>query len=311
MTILALIIALALEQFRPLSNRNLFTLAFVRLANQLERGLNAGEYRNGVGAWLVLVLPLLIISFVVYVLLCRVNVGFALFWNVAILYLTMGFRQFSHAFSGISKALQADDLDTARALLSDWNGQHAAEMSADEVSKVAIEQGLADSYRYVFGTLFWFVVLAWFVGPAGALLYRAASLLAQKWGRSSGPFGQFAVTALEMLDYLPVRLTAASFAIMGNFEDAVYCWRTQAQSWADYIDGILLSSGAGAIGVRLGDTLHQDHTVKFRPELGVGDAASPDYLASAVGLIWRTAILWIAIVLLFSLGSWLGAVAIL
>ncbi|MEN9658070.1 MAG: hypothetical protein RL571_1535 [Pseudomonadota bacterium] len=311
MTILALIIALALEQFRPLSNRNLFTLAFVRLANQLERGLNAGEYRNGVGAWLVLVLPLLIISFVVYALLCRVNAGFALFWSVAILYLTMGFRQFSHAFSGISKALQAEDLDAARALLSDWNGQHAAEMSADEVSKVAIEQGLADSYRYVFGTLFWFVVLAWFVGPAGALLYRAASLLAQKWGRSSGPFGQFAVTALELLDYLPVRLTAASFAIMGNFEDAVYCWRTQAQSWADYIDGVLLSSGAGAIGVRLGDTLHQDHTVKFRPELGVGDAASPDYLASAVGLIWRTAILWVAIVLLFSLGSWLGAVAVL
>ncbi|TJZ78772.1 CobD/CbiB family protein [Chitiniphilus eburneus] len=308
MTILSLILALALEQLRPISNRNPAYLAFIRLANRLKRALNAGEYRNGVYGWLAAMVPLLAVAVGVYFLLRWFTplLGFA--WAVLVLYLTMGFRQFSHAFSGISKALQADDLPTAQRLLSEWTGQHASEMTADEVSRVAVEQGLIDSYRYVFGTVFWFVALAWCAGPAGAVLYRGASLLSQKWGSyaDTDPFGRWAMSVQEWLDYVPVRLTAASFAIMGDFEDAIYCWRSQARAWGNYAHGILLAAGAGAIGIRLGEALHQDHTVKFRPEIGIGDYVSPDYLASAVGLIWRSVLLWVAVILLFSITRWLA-----
>ena len=308
MTFLALIIALALEQLHPISSRNPAYLAFVRLANNLERNLNAGEYRNGVYGWLLTILPPLIVAVAVYFLLARHSPVMALLWNVAILYLTMGFRQFSHAFSGISRALQVDDIDSARLLLADWTGQHTSQMSADEISRLAIEQGLVDSFRYVFGTVFWFVALGWVAGPAGAVLYRTSSLLAQKWGAfdKQNAFGRFANAMHDLLDYLPVRLTAVSFAIMGDFQDAVDCWNAQARTWADYTSGILLSAGAGAIGIRLGDVLHQDHTVKYRPELGLGDAANPDYLASAVGLIWRSVLLWLALILLFSAAVWIS-----
>ncbi|HSC79008.1 MAG TPA: CobD/CbiB family protein [Chitinolyticbacter sp.] len=308
MTILSLILALALEQLRPISNRNPAYLAFTRLANRLKRALNAGEYRNGIYGWLVAVGPLLVVAVGIYFLLSHFSAALGFAWAVLLLYLTMGFRQFSSAFSGISKALQAEDLPAARAWLADWTGQHASEMNEDEVSRVAVEQGLIDSYRYVFGTIFWFVVLAWIAGPAGAVLYRASSLLAQKWGShaDSEPFGRFALAVQEMLDYLPVRITAASFAVMGDFEDAVYCWRSQARAWGNYAHGILLATGAGAIGIRLGEALHQDHTVKFRPELGIGDAVTPDYLASAVGLIWRSVLLWVAVILLFNAARWLA-----
>ena len=60
-------------------------------------------------------------------------------------------------------------------------------------------------------------------------------------------FGRFAYRAQETLDWLPTRLTALSFAIMGDFEDAVYCWRAQAQAWGHYAYGILLASAAGAL----------------------------------------------------------------
>lgn len=306
MSILSLILALVLEQFRPISGRNRFYLAFIRMANRLERTLNAGEYRNGVLVWCIVVLPLALLSAGIYwLLVAKGSLIAALIWNVVVLYLTMGFRQFSHAFTSISKALRADDLDAARGFLADWIGQSTSELTSDEVAKLTIEQGVIDSYRYVFGTIFWFVVSAWLIGPAGALIYRAACLLQQKW-RSKEEFGTFSSWLLAAMDYVPVRCAAIGFAIMGDFEDAVYCWRTQAKQWADYDYGILLASAAGALGVRLGDAVHQDHTVRFRPEMGMGDMADANYLASAVGLVWRSVLLWLAVILLFSIAQWMA-----
>ena len=52
--------------------------------------------------------------------------------------------------------------------------------------------------------------------------------------------------------------------------------------------------------MRLGDPLRQDYTVKYRPELGVGDEADPDYLKRAIGLVWRALVIWLFVILLFS-----------
>ena len=144
-----------------------------------------------------------------------------------------------------------------------------------------------DSYRQVFATLFWFTVLP---GPAGAVLYRAAALLAEEWqgdakGADTTPiaqaravFGRPARTLLFLLDWVPARLTALSFAIVGDFEDAVFCWRTQASSWAGEDGGehagIVLASGAGALGVLVGGPVPVvGAEPEERPELGLGDAA--------------------------------------
>ena len=82
-------------------------------------------------------------------------------------------------------------------------------------------------------------------------------------------------------------MTALCFAIVGDFEDAIYCWRTQAKLWADESSGILLSSGAGALGVRLGMPVYESGEVTERPELGLGDDADVDFMQSTVGLVWR------------------------
>lgn len=306
MTLLSLIVALALEQLRPLGNRNRVWHLFIRYANHLERTLNAGSNRHGVVAWLVAVLPPVLVTLGVYWALYAVTPLLAFAWNVLVLYLTMGFRHFSSAFSEISQALaEGRDLD-ARQTLAQWTGQPTAELSVGEISRLSIEQGVVDSYRHVFGTMFWFVLLP---GPVGAVLYRLALMLGHKWGerlQDEDRFGRFAGRALGWLDWLPVRLTAASFAVMGDFEDAIYCWRSQARTWGNYANGILLASAAGALGVKLGDPLRQDYTVKFRPELGVGEEADPNYLKSAVGLVWRTVLLWLAAIFLLSLAQQLG-----
>ena len=307
MTLVSLIAALFLEQWRPVGSRHQVIRLFTGYADILERKFNAGEHRHGTIAWLLAVAPAVLGAWLVYELLYALSPVLGWAWNVLVLYLTMGFRQFSHAFTGIAEALRAGELNQARMLLGEWRGQTAREYGSSDVARVAIEQGLIYSHRYVFGVVAWFVV---FPGPAGAVLYRLAEILAERWGGREEPefgeFGGFSRRAFELIDWLPARLTAISFAIVGDFEDAIYCWRAQALSWAQQTQGIILASGAGALGVRLGEPLRQGGELQYRPELGIGEEAAPDHMQSTVGLIWRTVVLWLVMILLLTVASWVG-----
>lgn len=306
MKFLSLLAALLLEQVRPLRRENRLYLWFDRYAAALERHFNAGEYRNGMVAWALAVAPLLATVLAVHYALLGLGTTFVWLWNVVVLYLTIGFRQFSHFFTEIQHALREGDLAAAREQLGHWRGESAAEFSASETARVAIEQGLLSSHCHVFGPIAWFIVL----GPAGAVLYRTGALLAEKWGASAAPeaaeFGRFAQRLFYWLDWAPVRATAASFAIVGNFEDAVYCWRSQAPAWGVRAHGVLLAAGGGALGVRLGAPLHERGGLRFRPELGVGEEPDAESLQSAVGLIWRSLVLWMFLIFLVSLAHALG-----
>jgi cobalamin biosynthesis protein CobD/CbiB len=307
MSFLAILFTLLIEQVRPLTPRNAAHRWYLRYVNSLGNHFNAGEQRQGVAAWALAVLPWALGSLAIHYFLMDISLAAAWVWNVAVLYLTMGFRQFSHAFTEIVEVLRTGDLNRARVLLTDWRAEPAAEYNGTELAKVAIEQGLIDSHRHVFGVIFWFLILP---GPSGAVLYRLAGILEKKWGaRSSedyGDFGKFALRAFHYLDWIPVRITAMSFAVAGDFEDAVYCWRSQAMNWVDPEQGVVLASGAGALGVRLGETLHQHGTVSFRPELGLGDDADVDIMTSAVGMIWRALVIWMFIIALITVARWVG-----
>lgn len=307
MTLFSIIFALLLEQWRPTGNRNQAILLFSSYADALERYFNTGVHRHGVAAWIAAVFPVLLLTGAIYYFLLDLSPLLAWAWNVLVLYFTMSFRQFNHLFAEINQALRNDDLPRARELLRQWRGAPTDELSSEMIARVAIESGLVHSHRYVFGVIVCFALLP---GPSGAVLYRLAELLGERWGNRPeeefGAFGQFAAKAFKAIDWLPARLTATSFAIAGNFEDAIYCWRTQAASWTNHTQGIILASGAGALGVRLGDSLREAGSAHYRPELGVGEEADMDFLQSATGLIWRTLILWLALLLLLGIASWAG-----
>ena len=311
MTLFALIAALLIEQARPLASGNRVHAGFRRYVTWLERQLNAAQHRHGAIAWCAAVLPGVIVAACVYAYLHSMSVLLAWAWNVGLLYLTLGFRQFSHAYTSIVEALHASDFDRARAALSGWRGRSAQEFDASELARAAIERGLVDSHRHVFGVMFWAVLSGLLgLGTAGALAYRQAALLGEEWGARTdedfGEFGAFSAHAFAWMDWLPARLTAASFAVVGDFEDAVYCWRAQAAKWPQREQGIILASGAGAIGVRLGEALHEVGGVELRPALGTGDEADVESMRSTVGLIWRAVLLWLALILLMTLANWFG-----
>ena len=195
MTFLALVGALLLEQWRPLRAGNRLYLAFARYVNRIAHNFNAGQYRDGVNSWLLAVIPVMLVTLIVYSIARHVN-GFlvlaSLAWNIAVLYLALGFRQFSHFYNDIMLALTAGDLARAREILGRWRGEATRELPAGEIARMAIEQGLIRSHRHVFGVMAWFVVL----GPVGAIGYRLAALLGDRWGAAqegeAAAFGLFA-----------------------------------------------------------------------------------------------------------------------
>ncbi len=304
MGLISLIAALLIEQWRPLADRRYLHSSVTRYANFLERQFNAGEAQHGIVAWLIAVLPPVLLAWIVYAMLMHASPVLALAWNVLALYLTMGFRQFSHFYTDIHFALKQDDLARARELLAAWRGHACTDLTREEVTRLAIEEAIAASHRHVFAVIFWFILLP---GPSGAVLYRLAYFLKARWGLPGSPelaqFGHFAVRAFDALDWLPVRFTAAAFAVVGDFEDAVFCWRTQAAKWPDPALGIVLAAGAGALGVRLGNPIVCEGLVVERPDLGLGEEADIGFLDSTIGLVWRALVLWLLMLLLLGIAS--------
>lgn len=289
MGVLAIIAALLIEQWRALDEHTRLRGALEGAAAWLEQSFNGGEARHGVVAWVVGVLPPAVLAAVLHVLLYRWSPVLALAFNIAVLYFTLGFRQFSHSFTAIQVAIKAGDLERARQLLEAWRGASGVVRDREEVIRLSIEEALVASHRHVFGVLLWYVILP---GPSGAILYRLSGYLAQRW-RHLGAFGRFSQRVFYFLDWPAVRLTAAAFAIVGDFEDAVYCWRTQARTWGDANEGVVLASGAGAMGVRLGMPVQEVEGMHPRPEVGVGEPADGPFLDSTVGLVWRALVVWV------------------
>lgn len=309
MKLLAIIAALLIEQVKPLRRDNPVHAAYARCARYLQQRLDAGQYHQGAVAWLLAVVPLTLFVMVASALLWHVNGAAAWLLAAGVLYLTMGFRTFSHFFNETDRLLKTGDVAGAREQLRRWRNQDCSALDAAAVARVAIEEGLVASHRNVFAPLIWFLA----AGPGGALLYRLSELLNAHWQARVAPdagvsseFAQFTARAFEIVDWVPARVTAASFAVVGNFQDAVDCWRTQAAAWGDRAQGILLASGAGALGVKLGGALAEYDRVRYRPELGTGDEADVDYLASAVGLVWRALVMWVLLVAVVTIAYVLG-----
>jgi adenosylcobinamide-phosphate synthase len=316
---IALVLTLLLEQARPMPAANPVYVAVWSLAEAAERNLNAGRERHGMYAWLALVLGCALAAWLVHAALLSLAWIAALAFNVVVLYFTLGFRQFSHHYTEIQTALDNGDLATARLRLSEWKRTQdpdfsAAELDSAEIVRQAIEHGLLLSQRHVFGVLFWFVLLP---GPAGAIAYRLADYLSRAWNRPRADglpqdrFGAFARRAFAWIDWLPARLTALGFAIEGDFEATIDCWRRVAAASPRPLGPdartLLLSAASGALGTRV---MSAAEAARYFGDggadaCGLSEPAVPT-LRSVVGLVWRALVLWLALLLLLTLVAWLG-----
>jgi adenosylcobinamide-phosphate synthase len=114
--------------------------------------------------------------------------------------------------------------------------------------------------------------------------------------------------AWRRVDWLPARLTATAFAVVGNFEEAIDCWRNHAQRFPDDNDGVVLAATAGALNVRLGGEALRagDSDEAQDSESTPGRTPEMAHLPSVVGLVWRSVVLWMVLLALLTLARLLG-----
>ncbi|MBL8334914.1 MAG: CobD/CbiB family protein [Rubrivivax sp.] len=328
MSFFAVLFALLIEQLKPLPRDNWIHHALFGWVRWTGRSFDAGKPHHAWVVWCIAVLGPTLVVCAVYWLLVAQSRLLALGFDVLLLYVTLGFRQFSHYFTDIRDALDRGDEDLARQRLAEWRHLDASELPRTEVLRHVIEHALLAAHRHVFGVFFWFVVLsALGLGPAGAVLYRMAEFCSRFWGyryRSiDAPdlhLQSLSRRLFQWIDHVPARLTAFGFAVVGNFEEAVGSWRRDAALWQHPNEGVILAAAAGAVGVQLGGaaapgvTPDRSKTFATGTEAGstqaqgstAGMPPQTGHLQSVVGLVWRSVVLWMLLVALLSLANLLG-----
>lgn len=320
MSFFAIFLALVLEQARPLALRNPIYQGIAQWTGWVARTLDAGVRHIAWATWTVAVVSPAVLVVAIHAL-AHWGLGWfvAALWNVALLYVTLGFRQFSHHFTDIREALEDGDEQKARELLARWQQVQVGTIERSEIVRHVIEYSVIAAHRHVFGVFFWYALLSIFgLGPAGAVVYRLADYVQRRWpheaqtdGGVSQTLAKVARQAWLTLDWLPARATALAFAIVGSFEDAMDGWRHHAQKFPQDNDGVILAATAGAINVQLGGARlaplpEEDAPAGDESASTPGRPAQLGHLASVVGLVWRSVIMWLVLVALLTMANLLG-----
>ncbi|MFN3884022.1 MAG: adenosylcobinamide-phosphate synthase CbiB [Rhodocyclaceae bacterium] len=278
------------KRFHPLVGFGWLADAAEHLLRRGAPGHPLGNRLRGLFAWGLLVAPPVALAmWLAHPLVDLVLLGFAL-----------GAKSLAEHAEAVSTPLATGDLSAARAALGRIVSRETANLDETGVATAAVESVLENGHDAVSGALFWFCV----AGGAGALLFRLANTLDAMWGYRDARrryFGWAAARLDDLLGFVPARLTALTYALLGDTRTALSCWRTQAPQWASPNAGPVMAAGAGALGLVLGGPAIYRGLREDRPKLGAGRTARAADIDRALQLVERGQWLWLTLFLLWSL----------
>jgi adenosylcobinamide-phosphate synthase len=244
---------------------------------------------RGLAALCFLVAPAVILT----TYLCSLSVA-GNFFQLLALYFALGHKSLHDHARPVAAALRAKDTALARQLVGRMVSRDSAAL---DITGATTESVLENGNDGVFGALFWFAV----AGGAGAVLYRLANTLDAMWGYRNTYYLQFGWAAArfdDVLNYIPARLTAFTYALLGNTRLALHCWRQQAPTWDSPNAGPVMAAGAGALGVQLGGPARYEGEWHERPILGSGATPTLQDIERALQLVRHGVYVWLLILLL-------------
>lgn len=299
---LSCLAGVALDTLLGEPRRNHPLVVFGRLADRLEQHFNGPDGRgwrsHGVTAWCIAVLPLTAIAWLLSLL-----PGIGWWVEVVLLYLALGLRSLGEHLIPVANALRNGDLAAARKRVGFIVSRDTRELDEQGVARAATESALENGSDAVFAALFWFAI----AGAPGVVLYRLSNTLDAMWGYRNARFERFGWAAAridDVLNYIPARLVALTYALLGRTGDALRCWRRQAPLWDSPNAGPVMAAGAGALGVTLGGAAIYHGEVHARPSLGIGAPPKPRDIERALDLVWAGVGAWLLALLM---GGWLHA----
>ncbi len=271
------------QRFHPL-------VGFGWLARRAEQLFYGTSHVRGVVAVCALLLPLAALAAWLQSLAIIGTLS-----SVVLLYLAIAPRSLREHAERVSAACARQDLPAARSAVGMMVSRDTAELNEAGVARAAVESVLENGNDAIFSALFWFVV----AGAPGVVLYRLSNTLDAMWGYRNARYNEFGWAAArldDVLNFIPARLTALSYALLGHTHSAWQCWRIQAKHWESPNAGPVMAAGAGALQVYLGGSAIYYGIVSERPLLGCGGVVGYGDIPRAVRLVQRTLYLWLGVV---------------
>lgn len=237
----------------------------------------------------LLIIPAVILA----VVLANIPYLGAIF-SVVILYYCLGLQSLHEHARAVAAPLLTGDLDSAREKVAWIVSRDTQHMDAVQITRATIESVLENGNDAVFATLFWFFLL----GAPGAVLLRTANTLDAMWGYKTEQylnFGRFAAKLDDALNWIPARLTAITFALLGNTKRALHCWKTQAHFCSSPNGGPVMTSGAGSLQITLGAGAMYHGVWQEKIIMGEGVEPKAQDIERALQLVRNSAWLWVAV----------------
>ena len=283
------------RRFHPL-------VGFGNLARLVERTFYGASdippstrYLSGIAAVGALLIPLVTLA----ALLQQPEI-FGTLFSVVLLYFAIAPRSLDEHAGRVADAFFAGDLSNARLQVGYLVSRDTSQLDESGVARATVESVLENGNDAIFAALFWFVL----AGAPGVLLYRLSNTLDAMWGYRNARYNYFGWAAArldDVLNFIPSRLTALSYALLGHTRSALRCWRQQASTWESPNAGPVMASGAGALRVQLGGAAIYHGALEQRPALGCGMAAGAADIFRAVQLVRHTLYAWLLVITLGAL----------
>ncbi|WP_304985003.1 regulatory signaling modulator protein AmpE [Coxiella-like endosymbiont] len=213
------------------------------------------SFWRGIGGVGIVVLPLLLIYILIALFVCHLLtiVGYY-FLTVVVLWYCMDTR--SHA--------------------------------PENIAHVTVEEVLINAYRRIFALIFWLLIL----GSTGVVLYTLVANLNRHLGNHSLEEDNnlyLAARRIEgVLDWVPVRLTGITFALVGYFSATFKRWYSYVYTGIASARQQIIEYGLTALGIE------ESHPLLV------------EKLVAIDGLINRALWVWLVVIALFTIGRWIG-----
>ena len=206
--------------------------------------------------------------------------------------------------TNVYKELKKPDLPGARKAVSRIVGRDTAELTAEGVTKAAVETVAENASDCVIAPLLYMLI----GGAPLALTYKAINTMDSMLGYKNEKylyFGRFPAKLDDVANYLPSRLAALLWVAAAAFtrndaKGAWKIWRRDRRRHARPNSAQTESACAGALGVQLAGPAY--YFGQYYPKLTIGDALRPIepedilranrmmYVASSFALAWGCAL---------------------
>jgi len=270
-------------------------VGFGRWANYVENKLYAKNTTDRQQKWRGLCALLLVSSplLIIFTILTQQTA----YLNPIIVYLCIAPKSLIQHTLNVYHPLKLKQLDKARFAISRIVSRETTQMSPLEIRKATIETTLENGADAIFSPIFWFII----AGPLGVIFYRMSNTLDAMWGYKNSHFIHFGYAAAKLddiLNWIPARLTALSYLILGHSKNAWHCYQQQSPYCESPNAGVVMSTGAGALNTQLGGPAIYHGKLKNKVILGCGLPPTNQDIKRANLLILLTLLFWCAVILL-------------